>query len=385
MSAGLPPNITAANQEWIIDFCNARTAWNSTMGAGIVIAHPDTGVTAHPELSNNFQKSKGKNFYHSRKWGSNRRPKTDIEDKAKSSVPYFFSHGTSTGSVLSSTRGNLTTTNPTPGDTFPEKTPQAYVSGVAPEATVIPFLITESVLLFNSAVLALVNTIDHCIGLNHSDHPEPVDVAVMSISLGYPLALPGLAYQYALVNALKRARAHGLVVCAAAGQSGDHELPVGLSPIYPGSSIYTICCAACDENMNELSSGFYGSEVDITAPGINTWHAKATKPTTDTGPATGFEVWNSGAGTSYSTAVVAGACALWQAHHGRNFLIGRYSRGLLTDAFRHCLKASATVPSGWPSNRRGAGVLDIDALLNLTLPAKSTIEAESQALEALFA
>jgi len=303
MSAGLPPNITAANQEWIIDFCGARAAWNSTMGAGIVIAHPDTGVTAHPELSSNFQKSKGRNFYHSR-------------------MPYFFSHGTSTGSVLSSTRGNLTTTNPTRGDTFPEKTPQAYVSGVAPEATVIPFLVTESVLLFNSAVLALVNTIDHCIGLNHSDHAEPVDVAVMSISLGYPLALPGLAHQYALVRALQRARAHGLVVCAA---------------------------------------------------------------TTDTGPATGFEVWNSGDGTSYATAVVAGACALWQAHHGRNFLIGRYGRALLTDAFRHCIKASATVPSGWSTDRRGAGVLDIDALLNLTLPPKSTVLAESQALESLFA
>jgi thermitase len=77
-----------------------------------------------------------------------------------------------------------------------------------------------------------------------------------------------------------------------------------------------------------------------------------------------------GSGTSYATAVVAGACALWLAYHGRKRLIKKYDAGRLTSVFREILVTRGfEKPPGWETNQYGAGILRADRLLEAPLPA----------------
>jgi thermitase len=136
--------------------------------------------------------------------------------------------------------------------------------------------------------------------------------------------------------------------------------------VYPGNDPNVICAAACDIEDNELDFGFYGEEVDITAPGVNLWVAE-----TSPSPVVGRSH-----GSSYATAIIAGACALWQAHHGRDRLVADYTKRLLFPLFKHCLQESAFVPAtGWDKKRRGAGILDVEHLLNFKLPKKADVQA----------
>jgi hypothetical protein len=88
----------------------------------------------------------------------------------------------------------------------------------------------------------------------------------------------------------------------------------------------------------------------------------------------GYSVLPSGKGTSYATAIVAGACALWQAHHGRANLIRDYGLPLIFDLFKKVLKDSCDKPQDWDTAKYGAGVLDAVALLNHPLPPRAEIE-----------
>lgn len=138
---------------------------------------------------------------------------------------------------------------------------------------------------------------------------------------------------------------------------------------YPGTSLNTICCAACDYKGNRMVDGFYGPKIDITAPGVSIHNAKVS------GEASNPDYYTAiGSGTSYATAITAGACALWQAHHGRHILIRDYTRPLMIHLFRWALKRSSATSTlnapgaSWDSANRGVGILDAAALLQLDLP-----------------
>jgi hypothetical protein len=145
-------------------------------------------------------------------------------------------------------------------------------------------------------------------------------------------------------------------------------------PAYPGTDFNTICCAACDFNGFEMPDGLYGDAVDITAPGVNMYSAKASR-----GSSGNDYYCHYSKGTSYSTAITAGACALWQAHHGRANLINTYGAPFMVHLFRWALKHSAdqTTPQmtqagqAWDSARRGFGILNAEQLLALNLPAST--------------
>src|SRR5438093_1202238 len=81
-------------------------------GDGIVVAHPDTGYTEHPELiRSDIQIAKGYDFV------------DDDADATDPLDPPNAGHGTSTGSVIVSDEG--------PADVD-------HVTGVAPAASLIP-------------------------------------------------------------------------------------------------------------------------------------------------------------------------------------------------------------------------------------------------------
>jgi thermitase len=380
MATGLPESLSDRNHEWVLDFSNFRSAWSTTKGKGITIAHPDTGWTLHPELvTPNYRRTSdvSQNFYDYRKVSSIAQLATVDAFEAHDHLTGPSAHGTSTAGVIVSPRGDpdgLVPERDLRTARFPERSPSAFVSGAAPEATVITFRVANWVIMMDDADTALTECIYFCIGLRKTHN---IDVGVMSISLGGSR----IGTEQRIKTALKRARSEGIVVIAAAGQfyryGRSRWLPTKVPffpPAFPGSSPHTICAAGCDFEHNPLDGALYGEEVDITAPGINVWQPTSATADMLRAGARPFTVARSD-GTSYAAALTAAACALWQSAHGRDKLIGIYGRHRLFTAFKYCVTHSPDTPDGWDQSQRGAGVLDVDALLKLPLPSVPLIEA----------
>ncbi len=236
-------------------------------------------------------------------------------------VDLFDGHGTGTLSVLIAPGGD---------------TPDA-LEGVCPGATVTPVRCANSVVLFSD--LALTRAIDHLSALG---------VGVITISLGgLPSAL--------LRDALLRAVARQVVVVAAGGQR---------FPIVPYPARYEACIAvgASGPDDRAWKSTTDGRQIAVCAPGHEVVVA-------DFGPQRA-PVVRAGSGTSYAAPYVAGAAALWLQYRGRDRLLARYAGAQpLQSVFREVLTRSARRPEGWQTDRHGAGILDVEALLEAPLPA----------------
>ena len=317
----------SADPEWALNAARVSDAWNIPPGAGhkygknVVVAHPDTGYTIHPELvaGNRVMAARGYDF---------ESDDPDPVDPLKGKAP---SHGTSTGSVIMSRAGKDVPDN------------SEYVSGVAPQSKLIPIRVSTSVvhLSFRKLTKAIYHAID-------------TKAHVISMSLGGPF------YSQALHMAIAQAIEKGIVVIAAAG----NEWPF---VIYPAKLKEVIAVAASNCADKPWTGSARGSSVDITAPGESIWRAKTRK--TANKP---FTVSRSN-GTSYATAITAGTCALWIAFHGRKQLITKYGAENLSAAFRLCLSLSARIPSNWKKSKYGSGLVDARALLSLPLPSKSAV------------
>ena len=224
--------------------------------------------------------------------------------------------------------------------------------------------------MFDDADTALTNCIYYCIGLKVNNG---IDVGVMSISLGGTR----VGTEHKIKSALVQARQAGIIMIAAAGQLPPgfwgHLLLPGLwqAPTFPGSSADTICAAGCDWHKDQFDLAFEGKEVDITAPAVNVWIPRTFLE--EDQMSEGHRVERSG-GTSYATALTAAACALWQSHHGREKLIATYNHPKLHTVFKYCLQQSADRPAGWDTGNRGAGILDVEALLALPLPSVELVD-----------
>lgn len=73
-----------------------------------------------------------------------------------------------------------------------------------------------------------------------------------------------------------------------------------------------------------LSTGFYGSEVDITVPGVGIAVARTAPLASRTDPPE-YGCDRLAQGTSYATSILAGACALWLARCGSRATVARTS------------------------------------------------------------
>jgi thermitase len=363
MATGLPAHLSERDHEWVLDFCSFRSAWSKSKGAGITIAHPDTGWTMHPELvAPRYLRDRSINFFEPIRY-SRYYALLDDPPSARDHDGFLSSaHGTGTAGVIVSPQG------------APAGSTGKFVSGAAPDATVIPFRVAENPWMRHPEDAALAKCIYHCIGLRDS---AGIDVAVMSVSLG------GIrtGTEKKVKDALVAARKAGIVVIAAAGQVPGHggffgrRLPVDIwFPMFPGSSADTICVAGCDKESKPLQLAFYGEEVDISAPAVKVWMSR-TKWRDEAPQGEEYQVEQSD-GTSYSTALTAAACALWQSAHTRNFLIEKYQRHRLLEAFRYCLKHSADRPDGWETSQRGGGVLNVEKLLDFELPSVGAVDSQ---------
>ncbi len=291
----------------------------------IKVGHIDTGYTEHPALG---------------PWRAHRSPvvRADlgvnfIDDDQSSPLDPLRpagnpGHGTRTMAVLTGKNGEI------------------GFYGAAPGVTVVPYRITESVLINQKH---LDKAILHAINDNGCD--------VISISLGDPcLPVPDV------MRALDHAYERGVIVVAAAGN-------ITSEVTYPARYSRTLGAGGIMHQGSKLvpwSGSSRGIYVDICAPADDIYRADV-KLDGNGDYAYGYAA--GGDGTSYATVHVSGTAALWIAYHGRGFLRDRYEHGWqIIAAFFKLMQVTATVPEGWDTHLYGAGILNAEALLRAELP-----------------
>jgi len=317
--------------EWSVRMCRGREAWAYSAatrgaapgGAGIVVAHPDTGYTTHPAIFDvtRLLTGEGYDFYE------------DDNDAADPLVGMSPGHGTSTASVIMSASGAF------------REAGGARVTGMAPGASLVPLRVSDSVVHFSYARL--------CEALYRAVEKK---CHVVSMSLGGPWGSGALA------RAIRHAVDRGLILIAASGNYWPWV-------VYPAKYDDVLAVSACNARRKMWAHASTGEAVAVTAPGESVWRAWAR----DLGE---YRIARS-SGTSYATATTAGACALWLAHHGRAKLVKRYGAARLASVFRDVLrKAGVRRPAGWDRAKWGAGIVDARKLLAAPLPAAVSAAAK---------
>ncbi len=327
-----------ANPQWNLSWVNAQAAWRrlptTASGTidwgGIRVAHLDTGYTEHevygnwrPNGTNNTIVTRlGRDFF--------RRSRATAEDPLSSGFFLFPGHGTRSGSVLSGL-----------------DTAKAF-SGVAPRLEVIPYRVTDSVIIDGGASRAVARAIIEVARRRRAK--------VVSISLGqlFPFKVIGEAVDLAYES--------GVIVVAAAGQKVDRVT-------YPGKHRRTIGVAGVTKRGKRFS--IYNkyndyARIDAWAPAkpIRRANYKAD------------DRYGTGDGTTYATVHVAAAAAIWLRFHGQQVQQRYGNTWRRVEAFRQVLFASQKpLPFKVPDTNR-AGRLDIDEILSQPLPDPALLQKE---------
>lgn len=332
-----PENGEPCDYAWSLRNMDIPLAWSlipssvgEIKGSGIRIGHPDTGYSKHEDLDKNrLDLASGYDFVSNK---SDPQDPLDYHGKL-----LHLGHGTATGSVIISE--GLVLTAPT-GNTKGGTTPPGKVTGVAPEATLIPFRAIKSVIrIYSSNVARAVN------------RAIQKDCHVVSMSLG---GFPSRSLHAAIEDAINRQ----LIVLAAAGNCADEV-------VWPAKYKNCIALAATNISDKPWKGSASGPEVVVSAPGEYVWCARR-KSSTDTS----YDSVDGGQGTSYATANAAGVAALWLAFHNRNVLISLCIQNgkKIQDTFRELLKSTARVPyPSWNFNEYGSGIINAHELLQASV------------------
>lgn len=308
---------------WALRRIHADGAWGLELpeggkrfGEDVRVCHPDTGWTEHVDLDG-LDLDAAWNVMDDG---------PDAEDPLESGATRSPGHGTATGSVIASDGGVAE------GDT----TGPGGVTGVAPAATLVPLRSVKHVVqvLDTDVAKAVVRSVES-------------DCDVISMSLG------GRGF-FGLERAVRYATGQGVIVVAAAGNCVKNV-------VAPAVYEDTIAVAATDEEDLPWRHSSHGPAVTVSAPGENVWVASRRTP------ADPNDQVRPSNGTSFATAEVAGAAALWMAHHGRDAIEAAAAGERVQDRFERLLRASARPPEGWDKREYGEGILDVRALLEADL------------------
>jgi thermitase len=316
---------TEGKYEWSLDQIRAREAWErffegKAPGEGVLVGHPDTGFTRHPEIHDSKRLLPGHDFEDD---------DADATDPLVGGLLRHPGHGTGTASVIFSSAGPVV-----PGSADP------FVSGVAPGASLRPIRTTKSVVLMSPRNLT------RAIRYAAQDRAH-----VISISLGAPVR------NRALHHAVQDAEKAGVIVLAAAGNQ------VGFV-VWPAAFDEVIAVAASTIARTPWKKSCHGSAVDVTAPGASVYRAKAERKR----GAVVFDV-ERGSGTSFAVAATAGLAALWLSRWGRSDLIRKYGADRVPGVFKQLLEKTCEPPDGWDMDEYGKGIVDAVRLLEEPLPA----------------
>jgi len=245
------PNDPLYGKQWHMKAMGAPAGWATTpRGKGIVVAVIDTGVTKVEDLENT-KILEGKSFVPG--------TRSAADDNG---------HGTHCAGTIAESTNN-----------------GKGVAGVAPDAQILPVKVLSGGGFGSSGWIA-----------SGIDWATDNGADVISLSLGG-------GYSMVIHNAIKRAEKKGVIVVAAAGNSGRE----GVS--YPGALKETIGVSAVGPDGNLAFYSSWGKGVDISAPGGNkkiagggVWQ--------DTIDGKGGHQYAEFQGTSMATPHVAGAAAV---------------------------------------------------------------------------
>ncbi|MCQ9377767.1 S8/S53 family peptidase [Methyloversatilis sp. XJ19-49] len=354
--------------DWFLTASGIPDAWNQFVNpedwSGIKVGHIDTGYTEHTALgfgrndSAPFVKPNlGLNTLYNplamNDEGAMYRRTSESPKPLDNLSGANGGHGTRTASVLA-------------GLYVPPRrgAPVAPFFGAAPGVSIIPYRVTDSV---------LVDHVKDDISTAILDAVEKKGCKVISISLG---ALFGLG---SLAAAIDCAYENGVIICAAAG---NYIREV----IYPARynrvvTVGGVTPVEADGNWNfkPWSGSARGTYVDICGPAD-----RIRRPSMIRSKGREKQVIEAnGDGTSYATAICAGIAVLWLAKHGEAALVEKYGdqRWARVAAFKHLLTASGicTTPPGWDNDLFGAGVYHAGRLLEAPLPSLSDLTREANA------
>jgi thermitase len=322
-------------ENWAFRATRAIEAWKLVRdrgrepGEGILIAHPDTGISRHPELLAHGGRPSpiawelGRDFV-----DGDKQPFHEFD--ALNRVPPH-GHGTETSSVIVSPIGCP-----------PDFTPRPCVTGVAPAARLVPMRVSDAVILLAGDRLAAA-----------IDYAVSIDAHVVSISLG------GVTPMQPLREAVARALDAGLIVVAAGGNF------TGTVVVSPSTYDGVVSVGGVTPELKPWDASARGGRIDISGPATEVTFARTVPD------AKGLFEYTTGRaqGTSDATAITAGAAAIWLTYHGRDALLARYGAAGIPKVFRHLVKTVAfRTPPGWPASGFGPGILDIAKLLEAPLP-----------------
>jgi len=336
-SLGLAPAFAQAmpSEDWHLERISARAVWSAHRargkepGEGVTVAILDTGYTPHPELAMTPDATSPVSAWLG--WDFVDR-KQDPLDPIHTGLLKAKAHGTQLASLIVSPRGAQRV-----GDGASQ--PRG-VWGVAPGARVVPYRVSESVVQTNFTLLSA--------GMRRATD-DGADIIL--------ICMGGLRSR-GVESAVDYARAHGVIVVAAAGNEvGFVAWPAAYKPSF--------AIAASTYADLPWSHSSRGSAVDLSAPGENVWTAFS-----KIGPDGYSHTVAPGSGTSMAAAVTAGAIALWISWHGKRRLEARYGpEGIAGALDRIIASGGATrTPGGWDGTRYGKGILDAWKLVNAPLP-----------------
>ncbi len=276
---GLPPGIDAAELPWGIRRVDAAHAWAKTQGAGVKVAVVDTGIDPdHPDLKGRVAGGVCK-LSGCKSWKDEN------------------SHGTHvSGTIAGALDGK-------------------GVAGVAPQASLYAVRVLDK--NGGGSLVSIIKGLVWCA-------KNKMQVANLSLGSGRGSFFMHLAVKYA--------KKHGVVIIAAAGNSGAS---VG----YPASYPETIAVAASDDKDQLAKFSSRGPQVDFIAPGVKVKSSI---------PGGGYAEYS---GTSMATPHVAGLAAL------------AASRGAAGLERTHAVLKSAAKSIGLKPEQEGAGLIDAALLV----------------------
>ncbi|MCB9671974.1 MAG: peptidase S8 [Alphaproteobacteria bacterium] len=299
-AAGAFPNDPMYARQWNMKAMGAPEAWAAgAMGDGVIVAVVDTGVSKIEDLEGT-RLLEGASFVPG--------AKTAADDQG---------HGSHVAGTIAQTTNN-----------------GKGVAGVAPNATILPVKVLSKFGFGNSAWIA-----------SGIDYAVDNGAQVINLSLGG-------GYSAVIHNAIKKAEKKGVVVVAAAGNSGRKG--VG----YPGALAETIGVSATGPDGKLAPYSSWGKGVDISAPGGDKRVSNG-GILQDTVDGKGGHHYVEYQGTSMATPHVAGAAAVL------------LSRGVPAARVRDTLLESARGSGTW-DEKYGHGQLDLAAALGQTTRSSSS-------------
>ncbi len=277
---------------WGVDRIDAELAWATSTGAGVSVAIIDTGIDkGHPDLADNIKG--GVNFVAK---GRTIDPNKWNDDNG---------HGTHVAGIVAAVDNDI------------------GVIGVAPQARLygVKVLDKRGRGYLSDVILGVQWAIAN-------------DMQVINLSLGTSSDIQSLH------DAVDAAYAEGIVVVAAAGNSGDTDPDNDV--IYPARYASVIAVAATDDTDTRASWSSDGPEVELAAPGVaiySTWK--------------GGE-YDTKSGTSMASPHVAGTAALVIA----SGITDSNNNDVINDEVRAILQA--TVDELGNANYNGHGLVDAE-------------------------